>query len=615
MGYYPYDSRNPLYRNHFGAVAAGTPLRLRLLLHNDARVHTAYLSICRDGEAQKDIPLSAGDALDEYRFYECEITLDEGLYWYSFFYDSDYGRMYVTRDEHSQGTISQNQSAWQQTVYKADFKTPDWIKGGIIYQIFPDRFYKSGKVHDNVPEDRYLQDDWYAQPAFRQTNEKNSLGNDYFGGDLCGIKEKLPYIKSLGVNCIYLNPIFEAHSNHRYNTADYLKIDACLGSEEDLRELCLEAEKLGIYVILDGVFSHTGDDSVYFNKHGRYESLGAYNDYNSPYRSWFNFHEWRDRYSCWWGVPSLPETNENDESFSQFITGDGGVLQHWLDCGIKGWRLDVADELPDEFLDKIRASIKKKDPNAYLLGEVWEDATNKVSYGYRRRYLRGDQLDSVMNYPLANEIINFVKGENCRVLIDLVLTQIENYPLPALSTLMNHLGTHDTVRVLTRLGSDATGNREWQSYQKLSPEALSHAKRLLRLAATLQYTLPGIPSLYYGDEAGMEGYGDPFCRAGYPWGKEDADLLTFYRKLGEMRRENKAFSEGEFIPLYSEIGYISFIRRCDGNEVFVCVNRWHEAATVSLPDGFSNGKTIFGNEPDGDKITVDGFGISVIVKR
>ena len=614
MGYYPFDSRNPLYRTHIGAVAAGTPLRLRLLLHADALVHNAFLSVNRDGEKPFEVEMKPGNMLDNYRFYECEITLDEGLYFYSFYYDSAYGRMYVTNTEHSLGTVSSEGKRWQQTVYEKDFSTPDWLKGGIIYQIFPDRFCRSKKEKANVPSDRFIQDDWNAQPAFRQDGQPRSLGNDYYGGDLAGIESRLPYLASLGVNCIYLNPIFEAHSNHRYNTADYLKIDPLLGDEGDLKSLCESAKKYGIYVILDGVFSHTGDDSIYFNKQGRYEIPGAYQDRNSPYFSWFNFRCWPHDYAAWWGVPSLPETNENDKSFSEFITGENGVLTHWMDCGVKGWRLDVADELPDEIIDKIRATIKAKDPDAFLLGEVWEDATNKISYGYRRRFLRGRQLDSVMNYPLADAIINFVKGENARELIDLVLTQVENYPTPALNTLMNHIGSHDTARILTRLATEENGDREWQSKRVLSDGERSHAKKLLRLAVTLQYTLPGVPSVFYGDEAGVTGYGDPFCRATYPYGAEDFDLIDFYRALGNIRRENKAFCDGEFIPLYSEIGYIVFIRKSGDNEILTAVNRWHEAAEITLPEDFQNAEVLYGDVPNGRHLSLSPYGITILKK-
>ena len=291
MGYYPFDSRNPLYREHIGAVAAGTPLRLRLCLHNDARVDAAFLSIIRDGEEENIIKMYPAETIEDYRFYECETTLTEGLYFYSFFYDSAYGRMYVTNTEGSLGTVSNAGKRWQQTVYTEDFCTPEWLKGGIIYQIFPDRFCHSDKAKTDVPEDRFWQKDWYAQPAFLSDGDKR-IGNDYYGGDLAGIESRLPYLKSLGVNCIYLNPIFEAHSNHRYNTANYLKIDSLLGDENDLKNLCESAKELGIYIVLDGVFSHTGDDSIYFNKQGRYDSLGAFQSKISPYYNCFNFKNW-----------------------------------------------------------------------------------------------------------------------------------------------------------------------------------------------------------------------------------------------------------------------------------------------------------------------------------
>lgn len=592
MGYYPFDSRNPLYREHIGAVAAGTPLRLRLCLHNDARVDAAFLSIIRDGEEENIIKMYPAETIDDYRFYECETTLTEGLYFYSFFYDSAYGRMYVTNTEGSLGTVSNAGKRWQQTVYTEDFCTPEWLKGGIIYQIFPDRFCHSGKAKTDVPEDRFLQKDWYAQPVFLNDGDKR-IGNDYYGGDLAGIESRLSYLKSLGVNCIYLNPIFEAHSNHRYNTANYLKIDSLLGDERDLKSLCESAKELGIYIVLDGVFSHTGDDSIYFNKQGRYDSLGAFQSKDSPYYNWFNFKNWPHEYAAWWGIESLPETNENNAKFTEFITGKDGVLTHWMKCGIKGWRLDVADELPDEFIDKIRTAIKKKDAEAYLLGEVWEDATTKISYGRRRRFLRGRQLDSVMNYPLCDAIINYVKGGNARHLTDLVLTQAENYPKPALDTLMNHLGTHDTARILTRLGTDRNGDRNWQAGQKLSPDERRHALRLLRLAVALQYTLPGVPSVFYGDEAGVEGYGDPFCRTAYPYGREDTDLIDFYKKIGKIRRENRAFRDGEFIPHYSQDSFIIFERKSKNNRILIAVNRDCEKMDITLPKGFDNFKVLF----------------------
>ena len=611
MQYYPFDSRDKLYKPHFGAVAAGDTLRLRLLLHNDARVHNAYLSIERDGEAPWEVWLRPAEMLEDYRFYDCEITLCEGLYFYSFYYDSDYGRMFVTKTESSLGIVSDSGGKWQQTVYEKDFSTPDWLKGGIIYQIFPDRFFDSGKEKVNVPDDRFLQADWEAQPAYLQNGEARRLGNDYYGGDLEGVRLKLDYLKELGVNCIYFNPIFEAHSNHRYNTADYLKIDPLLGNEQDLSSLCDDAKLKDINIILDGVFSHTGHDSRYFNKEHRYGDGGAYNDYNSPYRSWFNFHNWPDKYSCWWGVPSLPETVENDPSFSEFITGADGVIEHWLKKGIKGWRLDVADELPDEIIDKIRAAMKSIDPDSYLLGEGWEDATNKISYGYRRRVLRGRQLDSVMNYPLSEGIIAFIKGGDGDKLCETVMTILENYPTPAIHTLMNHIGSHDTARILTRLGTNEQGDRAFQASRHLNDWERQNAKKMLLAAAVLQYTLPGVPSLYYGDEAGVEGYGDPFCRATYPWGREDMEILEFYRRLGKIRRENSCFREGTFIPHICRLGIFSFTRSDEQNKIFVAVNRWNEWDTVPLPDGFSDAEILLGEVRDGN-VVLPPYGAAIL---
>jgi len=587
MQYYPFDSRNILYREKIGALAEGETLRLRLLLHRDAHVHETFLIIREDSaENAREVVMQPKEWLGDYRFYDCEINLTEGLYWYSFRYTSDYGEFFVTKTETSLGIVSPDGKSWQQTVYSKKYKTPDWLAGGIIYQIFPDRFYNSGNKKENLPEDRYYCNDWEKQPEFHQPQDVCRLGNDYYGGDLKGIEEKLDYLKELGVTCIYLNPIFEAHSNHRYNTADYSKIDPCLGDEKDLESLIKKAEKVGISIILDGVFSHTGDDSIYFNKKGRYNSLGAYQSKQSPFYKWFNFQNFPDEYSAWWGIDTLPETNENDLSFANFITGEKGIIRYWLKKGIKGWRLDVADELPDEFLDKLRLAVKAEGEENYLLGEVWEDASNKISYGNRRRFLRGKQLDSVMNYPFANAIVAFLKGESADCLLNTVMDICENYPPEALKLLMNHIGTHDTARILTRLGCDETfdGDRERQSRAYLSPQQYALAVKRLKLAAVLQYTLPGVPSLYYGDEAGLTGYGDPFCRGTYPWGKENTELVEFYKELGKMRRSNDCFKEGEFLPVAADGGLLAYCRKSGKQITMIAVNREDRERWFQLPD-------------------------------
>lgn len=618
MQYYPFDSRNSLYKSIYGAIASETPLKLRVLLHKDALVHKAYLCIRNDNDTYfKEYELTAAEWLEDYRFYDIEMPFEEGLYWYFFRYDSGHGGFKITKSDHSLGIVSDSGSLWQLTVYHKDFKTPRWLSGGIIYQIFPDRFYNSGKEKSGVPSDRYIQNNWSETPEFRQESKPKYLGNDYFGGDLRGITEKLSYIASLGVSAIYLNPIFEAHSNHRYNTANYMKIDSLLGNQDDLKELCKEAEKYGISIILDGVFSHTGDDSIYFNKYGRYDSVGAYNQIDSPYSSWYSFDYFPHSYKSWWGIQTLPETNENDPSYLDYITGENGVIRHYLRLGVKGWRLDVADELPDHFLDCIRNAMKAQDSESFLLGEVWEDATNKISHGGRRRFLRGNQLDSVMNYPFAEAIISFLNGENSRKLIDAVLDITENYPPQCVDLLMNHIGTHDTARILTRLGDGGkNGDRYWQSQQKLSDFQYSHAVKFLRLAAVLQYTLPGVPSLYYGDEVGMEGYGDPFCRKTYPWGSENCELLAFYKEIGKIRRENKCFKGGKFIPVYANMGHIAYIRESldKQNSLLIAVNRWCDEAFIDLPEGFENATVLIGNTPENGKLKIDSENICILKK-
>ena len=598
MQYYPFDSRKLLYRDKIGAVASGETLRLRLLLHNDAHCHNAYLCIRQDdNDFYDEILLEPKEYLEDYRFYDTQITLNTGLYWYHFRYESDYGPFYVSKDDGSLGIVSYDICDFQQTVFESGFDTPDWLCGGIIYQIFPDRFYKSGKQHKNIPEDRYICDDWAKQPEYRQVKEKLTLGNDYYGGDLKGIEEKLPYLKSLGVSCIYLNPIFEAHSNHHYNTADYMKIDASLGDEDDFKSLCNSAKDMGIRVILDGVFSHTGDDSIYFNKYHRYGDGGAYNDISSPYRSWYSFGDYECGYSAWWDVPSLPEVDENNPEFTEFITGQNGVIRHWLRLGASGFRLDVADELPDKFLENIRRAIKTEKADGYLLGEVWEDASSKISYGARRKFLQGKQLDSVMNYPLAEAIIAFITGQNAHTLNETVLSILENYPKCSINLLMNHIGTHDTMRILTRLIKEGEYiyDRQWQSQQALTHDEQLRAKVLLKMSAVVQYTLPGIPSLYYGDEAGIEGYGDPFCRSTYPWGKEDTKLVEFYKSLGAIRTSCDAFKDGDYLPIICDGGMLSFERVSSNARAFIAVNSGNSSYNITVPKTYHNAKNSFGS--------------------
>jgi len=598
-----FNSRDRKYKSVFGAIKTNEITGFTLVLHSSLLAEKAFLVIWPDGKKEEYIPMTKSEN-GEFHFWRTEFkTPNKGLYFYKFDYDTPYGRGTVLNSGSGIGYVGREGVPWQLTVYDENFSTPDWLKGKVAYQIFPDRFRFSGEKKENVPKDRELRSDWGGTPKW-YPDENGRFNNDYFCGDLKGIEEKLEYLASLGVGLIYLNPIFEAHSNHRYDTADYFKIDPLLGTAEDFVSLTKKAEEYGIKIILDGVFSHTGADSVYFNKYKRYGDGGAYNDPESPYYSWYKFGETRDDYASWWGVKTLPEVNENEESFKEFITGDRGVVNHWLKNGAYGFRLDVADELPDIFIEKVRETVKKHKPDALLWGEVWEDASNKISYGGRRKYLLGDELDGVMNYPFREAVIDFMLGGSAELFMERIVTICENYPKPALDASMNFLGTHDTARVLTILSGAQLSHidKNRQAEFSLTDSEKAIAKKRLLCAASLIYALPGVPTIYYGDEAGLEGGVDPFNRRCFPWGNEDEEILNHFKALGEIRSSHDAFKEGEFVPVSAMLGCVAFIRKNEkGESVFVISNKNHHEITYYLPENIKNPKALIGGAVTNDK--------------
>lgn len=536
-----YDSWNPACKSVFGAVKTGEKCTFTIDL-TGLGAYNPLLVIYRPFYKESFLPMTyAGNAK-----FSVDFTPEEAsIYYYYFAVQIDGTRRFIRKRKNHYGVLDDGKD-FQLTVYDADYSTPEFIKGGVMYQIFPDRFYKSRAKHENVPTDRILRNDWGGVPNYAPDSEGKVRNNDYFGGDLHGIELKLPYLKELGVTCIYLNPIFEAHENHRYNTADYMKVDPLLGANEDFSKLCREAKKLGISVILDGVFSHTGADSVYFNKYGRYDSVGAYNSKESPYYPWYCFRNYPDDYESWWGFETLPNVNETEESYLDFICGKKGVLNYWLSKGAAGFRLDVADELPDGFLDELRKTVKAKSEENLIIGEVWEDASNKESYGKRRRYLNGKQLDTVMNYPFKEAIIDYIITADADKFVNRIMTILENYPKPSIDSLMNSLSTHDTPRIITRLVGRDISDKNEQAVTTLSPEMYDLGIKLEKCAAVLQFFLPGVPCIYYGDEAGMQGYRDPFNRGCFPWGEVNEDLLDFYKKLSTIRANCECLKHGTF---------------------------------------------------------------------
>ena len=582
-----FNNTDPACKSPLGAVRAGQTVTFTLRVAHGLNPAVPRIVIAQDGGQEIHYEMTLKGTEDEMDLYEYSFCPTKvGLYFYHFDLYWDFRKLY--RGELGNAQLSWTEGhSYQQTVFAPDFETPESIKGSVIYQIFPDRFYED-KPHTSLPfADRVYRSNKHGEPYFWPTEHGGHLNMDYFGGNFAGIQQKLPYLKKLGIGWIYLNPIFEAHSNHRYNTANYLKADPLLGTNEEFSQLCAEAKKYGIRIILDGVFSHTGADSVYFNKEGRYGWSGAYHDTNSPYRRWYDF---SDRYACgyrsWWGFDTLPEVNENDPGYRQFICGKGGVIDTWLSLGASGFRLDVADELPDSFIEDIRTAIKAHGPDKFLLGEVWEDATTKVAYDQRRTYLMGKGLDAVMNYPFRTAALNFLRGADVKEVADSILSICENYPKPALDCLMNFMSTHDTERALTALADEPCVGRDryWQSGRRLDNEHYEHGIQLLKLAYAMIFTLPGVPSIYYGDEIGMQGYRDPFNRAYFNWDSTEERLRPVFRQLAELRQSCDAFKDGTF-QLIAADGDILQYRRVGKTETAeIVLNRGPSLHVVEALD-------------------------------
>ena len=579
-----FDSKKAEHKTPFGCLTAGEVCTLRIHVPETVGATHVVCMLQRDGGETTEVTMPKTDAKGVYDIFSADFRLEKtGLYFYFFrvFKPSGSFRLFKQGND----TNMEAGDLWQVSVIPSDFTTPEWAKGAVIYQVFPDRFCKKGSCDLTGKLAPYtIHENWYDEVDWRPTPEGKVLNNDFYGGNFRGIMEKLDYIASLGTTILYLNPISKSFSSHRYDTGDYKTPDPMLGTEAEFSALCEAAHAKGIRVILDGVYSHTGDRSLYFNRGGDFPGLGAYQSKESPYHSWYMFSHWPNRYKSWWDFDTLPTVNKMDAAFIDYIiTGEDSVVAHWLRLGADGFRLDVADELPDEFLLLLKKRIRQIKPDALLLGEVWEDASNKCAYGVRRRYFVDGELDSVMNYPFRTAILQFMRGSDSGIgLKDTVLSITENYPQQVLHCNMNHLGTHDTVRILTALVDDFEGAREIAAHRHLSHTQLEVALERLRMASFLQYTLPGSPSLYYGDEARMEGYKDPFNRRTYPWGREDEGLLAHFRQLGQLRK-HPALRLGDIVFDTAEGGRIAFSRSYNGSPLRIYCNR--STQPWSIPTG------------------------------
>lgn len=459
------------------------------------------------------------------------------------------------------------------------YKANESFLGTVIYHIFVDRFYRGKNKKDtkDIP--------WESEIPEYPKYPGEPIKNEYiYGGTIKGIIEKLGYLCSLGVGIIYLSPIFEARSNHKYDTADYNKIDSRFGTEKDLCELVSKASELGIGIILDGVFNHTGSDSIYFNKYGRYSELGAYQSRESKYFSWYEFEKFPERYTCWWGIDILPRINTNKEECANFFVGQDGIISKYRRLGILGFRLDVVDELSDEFIEKIKDSLESLKEGSLLYGEVWEDASNKIAYGKRKRYYLGKELDGVMNYPLREGIISFLKKSEKGRLLYALCDIMNNTPKRILDMQMNLLGSHDTERIITALGGEDAFEKsnEYLLKARICEKDYQSAEKKLMLAYTLIATLPGLPCIYYADEVGLEGYSDPFNRRPFPWGRENKNIFNHYKKIGEIRKRNPVYRKGEFRLLHFENQVLIFERYTAKYSYLTVINNSNGAVLLSF---------------------------------
>ena len=532
-----YNSWLQEHKRPFGAVLVGTTVEFDLMIQTNHQVAVTIVLQFENGFKSYEKMTAISDGvfrmtlpnLTEIGFYNYyfQITEFDDAHEYRYFYGAtDIGG--------GPGTTYADEIAvipYTQTIFLKKEKAPDWYRQAIFYQIFPDSFAKKGHLEN--PKDNIFFYGQETDPPYYIREANGDITHwTYYGGNLAGIIDKIPYLKSLGITALYLNPIFEARSSHRYDTSDYLKIDPVLGSEADFKQLVDALHQEGMHLILDGVFSHVGRNSKYFDFDGKSGGQGAYQTMQSPYFDWFTFNQYPDDYKSWWGIKDLPTIDKRNANFQQFIYGESdSVLSKWNGLGIDGWRLDVADELPDRFIKGIRDTLEDY-PEQVLIGEVWEDASRKVAYDQHRKYIYGDALHATMNYPFRDIILGLVMGEMTPETAARKLMQLsENYPPDVFLNNFNNIGTHDTERILTQLGQSLTR---------------------LDLAVGLLMTLPGVPTIYYGDEAGLIGHKDPENRAFFPWENINETTSKIYQKWIKIRQSASVVTTGDLSLFYSD---------------------------------------------------------------
>lgn len=571
-----HNSFSESYRHPFGALAKGAKVLLKIF--GPDLYHVELHTVFQDVETVYRM-----DAITNSNLWQIEIKIPDetGVLRYYFKFNTKGKSYYYGTNKDGLGGLGHiyhhQPLAYQITIYDPARKTPNWYKEGLMYQIFPDRFHRGSDFDlERFPPKTLLHPKWNDCPHYFKNDKGEIEYWDFFGGTLLGIQEKLDHLKSLHINVIYLNPIFKAKSNHRYDTGDYLAIDPVLGDLASFHHLIAECKKRDMHLILDGVFSHTGDDSLYFNRYGNFDSLGAFQSKESPYYDWYSFTDYPSHYASWWGIDNMPNTNEMHPSFQDFIYGDDdSVIRYWMKQGVSGWRLDVADELPDLFIQRLKTAMVTENPQSVLIGEVWENAARKIAYDELRTYFSGYELDSVMNYPFREIFIDFMIGERTSAYARRIMMSLyEDYPREQFMSNMNLIGSHDRRRILTVLGEafECCCESEREDY-RLDDDQLALARQRLKVLSLLQMTFPGIPCIYYGDEAGLQGFEDPHNRCSYPWGEEDEDLLAWYQQITKLRADHPVFQNGDWQAYESSDDLFVFERKNASTRCLCLFNR------------------------------------------
>lgn len=660
-----HDSRSDVYRTPGGAVPAGTSIALRFrTFHNDVTgVKVRFYGVDQGG--QQIVPMSVvasdvgcyqagleGETCDFWGITTSSAAPDN--WWYRFIVtdgtDTDYYADNTTALDGGLGAPSDDpiDTSWALMHFVPGFTAPSWAKDAVIYQIFPDRFRNGRK--DNDPhtgdiryDDPVLKLDWGVKPegfcrnyADGNTNcpwrfdttppgdsptKEQPRGRDYYGGDLKGVDQQLDYLATLGVNTIYFNPIFDAGSNHSYDTQDYKKVDPYFGTQKDFDNLVKHAKTLGIRIILDGVFNHMSSDSPLFDRYHHYATVGACESMASPHRSWFVFHDVpagtgtcagsagpaSATYDGWFGFDSIPvlvKTQADVQAY--FLTAPDSIAKRWIAAGASGWRLDVSGDasFPNGYWESFRSVVKAANPQALTISETWQKDSTLL------RMIRGDRLDTTMNYRLRDAVLGLLVpgpfdskgfGDSGRIIqpsefASRLASIREDYPDAAYYSLMNLLDSHDTERLLWTLtpGAETTADKEANAAN------VAAGKLRVRLASLIQFTVPGAPTVYYGDEVGMTGDDDPDDRRTYPWadlgGTPDTAMLAHYTALADLRDELAALTDGDFRILLANDAdeTVAYGRKAGSAAAVVALNRSGSSRTLSIP--------VAGYLPDGTSL-------------